>query len=366
MMRFIVVLAAILFSATCAISRTDSTQLSVTVLSKEADTPLRGIEVLVIDDSTSSSQSAKTDTIGKATFSVVRGSKVAVYIMRIGILNGAEKVFTVPSEGLMTPIAVSLSKEQIEQAKANLDKQAQSARQIEALKEQLSGSMAFRTVRAFLDTILVDAPLGNETIEFTSIATGKKMSVTSDADGYLFLKGASIGLKENDKFSMTSMHRDSEKIPFQDGSEVMKFDFQPINTGGEWSGQYQYLAVPVPTRRLSGIDLNTNSTSIPLTDALRADLALVADIIKRKNYVVEVQSYTDNTGTDKNEDKRKTANRTLSQKRADEIVKHLTTTYGVNAANLKAIGYGEEFPIADNATEQGRMANRRVVVKVSR
>lgn len=363
-------LLALALTVVCSIqfvtAASDTTQLSVTVLSKEADTPLRGVEVIVVNDSTSASQTAETDTIGKATFNVVRGTRVAVYVMRIGILNGTEKVFEVPMDGLMTPIAVSLSTEQIEQAQENLNKQLQSAKELAALKDKINGSMAFRAVRALLDTILTDVPLANETIEFTSITTGKKVSLTSDADGYLYLKGASIGLADNDKFSMTSMHRDSEKIPFQDGEKVMKFDFHPIVVNKEWSGQYSYLAVPVPTRRLSGIDLSTEVTSIPLTDGLRADLTLLADIIKRKGYTVEIQAYTDNTGTEKDIAKRKENNRKLSQQRAESVVKHLVDIFSVSTDKVKPVGYGEEFPIAENTTEQGRMANRRIVVKQTR
>lgn len=344
----------------------DTTQLSVTVLSKEADTPLRGVEVIIVDDSTSTSQMVLTDTIGKSTFNVVRGTRVAVYVMRIGILNGTEKVFTVPKEGLMTPIAISLSKEQIDEAKANLDRQLASKREIEQLKERINGSMVFRTVRGFLDTVLVDAAVPNETVEFTSITTGKKIALTSDAEGYIFMKGASIGLKDGDKFSMTSMHVDSEKLPFQDGNTVMEFTFESAKTAKDWNGQYSYLGVPVPTKRLPITNLDPSVKTIEFTDTLKADLSRIADFIKRKHYTVEIQSYTDNTGAEKDAKKRAAVNKKLSQQRADAIVTFLIKQLGAEAKYLKAVGYGEEFPIADNATEQGRKINRRVVVRVTR
>ncbi len=51
----------------------------------------------------------------------------------------------------------------------------------------------------------------------------------------------------------------------------------------------------------------------------------------------------------------------LSQKRADAIVKLLTERYGVAARMLDPVGKGEMEPIADNATDEGKQANRRVV-----
>ena len=58
------------------------------------------------------------------------------------------------------------------------------------------------------------------------------------------------------------------------------------------------------------------------------------------------------------------ANKRLSQKRADTVRWILVRDYGVNRSDLKAKGFGEKNPVADNSKLMGRMANRRVLIKL--
>jgi outer membrane protein OmpA-like peptidoglycan-associated protein len=71
---------------------------------------------------------------------------------------------------------------------------------------------------------------------------------------------------------------------------------------------------------------------------------------------VEISGHTDNVGKD-------TDNQALSQKRAAAVVEYLVTK-GVNADNIKAIGYGETKPILSNDTEENRQLNRRIEMKI--
>ena len=70
------------------------------------------------------------------------------------------------------------------------------------------------------------------------------------------------------------------------------------------------------------------------------------------NIKVELRGYTDNTGS-------ASANLELSQRRAD-AVKNWLANKGIAPSRIKAIGFGEANPIADNRTEQGRRLNRRI------
>jgi OmpA-OmpF porin, OOP family len=67
--------------------------------------------------------------------------------------------------------------------------------------------------------------------------------------------------------------------------------------------------------------------------------------------------YTDNTGSS-------AGNIALSQKRADAVVATLTKLGAAAKSIAGAKGYGPEWPMADNATPEGRAQNRRVAVNV--
>ena len=67
---------------------------------------------------------------------------------------------------------------------------------------------------------------------------------------------------------------------------------------------------------------------------------------------LEVQGHTDDKGDPK-------ANKRLSEQRAQAVVKALVAQ-GLDASRFIAVGYGDERPIAENTSEDGRKANRRV------
>ena len=52
-------------------------------------------------------------------------------------------------------------------------------------------------------------------------------------------------------------------------------------------------------------------------------------------------------------------NRDRTQARAEAIVDYLVNA-GVRRERLTAVGYGEDNPIADNDTDEGKAANRRI------
>ncbi|MBC7660029.1 MAG: OmpA family protein [Chitinophagaceae bacterium] len=84
-------------------------------------------------------------------------------------------------------------------------------------------------------------------------------------------------------------------------------------------------------------------------------LTSVADVIKEyKNTNVEISGHTDNRGNQQ-------ANQILSEQRAQAVAAFMRKS-GVADKRLKAVGYGPNQPVADNTTDEGRAANRRVEI----
>jgi outer membrane protein OmpA-like peptidoglycan-associated protein len=98
--------------------------------------------------------------------------------------------------------------------------------------------------------------------------------------------------------------------------------------------------------------------SATLQSSSGAQLDNIAAILRAfPNVNLKIGGYTDNTGD-------AAANLKLSADRATSTVTDLTNR-GVAAGRLASEGYGDQFPVADNATEEGRQKNRRIDVRVT-
>jgi outer membrane protein OmpA-like peptidoglycan-associated protein len=102
---------------------------------------------------------------------------------------------------------------------------------------------------------------------------------------------------------------------------------------------------------LEGVNFETNSAD--LTADSHAILDKVAtSLVEWPDVRVEVGGHTDSSGSS-------AYNAKLSQSRAESVMNYLAGK-GVAASRMTAKGYGEDSPIADNATREGRAKNRRV------
>ncbi|MEO8799675.1 MAG: OmpA family protein [Polyangiaceae bacterium] len=100
------------------------------------------------------------------------------------------------------------------------------------------------------------------------------------------------------------------------------------------------------------------SAKSDLLPAAQTKLQNVADVLTKqdKNSKMVVQGFTDSTGA-------KAFNETLSQKRAESVRSYLVS-HGIASDRITAQGMGDQNPIADNASAEGRANNRRVEIVV--
>ncbi len=131
----------------------------------------------------------------------------------------------------------------------------------------------------------------------------------------------------------------------------------------ELRAQLQGTGVSV-TRAGDRIILNMPSNITFATDqdqvmpGFYATLNSVAIVLRKFNKtLVDVDGHTDSTGNPG-------YNQGLSERRAASVANYLASQ-GVDQRRMSAIGYGQDRPIASNATEAGRAQNRRVEISIA-
>lgn len=107
---------------------------------------------------------------------------------------------------------------------------------------------------------------------------------------------------------------------------------------------------------LPDVTFAVDSTTI--TPSFQASLDQVAaSLTKYPNSLIDVMGHTDSTGSD-------AYNLDLSKRRAESVANYLALR-GVSRARIATMGYGEQYPRADNSTPEGRALNRRVEIRIT-
>jgi OOP family OmpA-OmpF porin len=100
----------------------------------------------------------------------------------------------------------------------------------------------------------------------------------------------------------------------------------------------------------SGSDHVTNIAKAQLDELalqMKQNLELRATVI----------GYSDSTGPE-------AANQRMSELRAEAVKAYLVTRHGIDPERITTEGRGEADPVGDNATAEGRAANRRVEIRL--
>jgi OOP family OmpA-OmpF porin len=81
----------------------------------------------------------------------------------------------------------------------------------------------------------------------------------------------------------------------------------------------------------------------------------IVELMKSQSSLkITIEGHTDSQGLP-------AANKTLSLNRAKSVIKAISAG-GINQSRMIAVGWGQEKPVADNRTEEGRAKNRRVEI----
>jgi outer membrane protein OmpA-like peptidoglycan-associated protein len=145
-------------------------------------------------------------------------------------------------------------------------------------------------------------------------------------------------------------------------SENCLFHSENINIE-DANSQYQEIVKDIQLKRIEvgsqvtmkNIFFDTGKST--LRDESKAELQNLIDLLNEiPSLKIEISGHTDNVGS-------KSSNQTLSENRAKSVVDYLVEK-GISPDRLTYKGYGQEKPIADNATAEGRQQNRRTMFEV--
>jgi len=115
------------------------------------------------------------------------------------------------------------------------------------------------------------------------------------------------------------------------------------------AGQYTEVATHQVQFKFDDYKLGSEATST--LDQVGSELTA------HPRYALEVRGYADARGTDR-------YNYKLGRERAEEVVRYMMVHHNVPMTRIATISFGEESPVADNSSTDGRAQNRRVQVRV--
>ena len=198
--------------------------------------------------------------------------------------------------------------------------------------------------------------------DFDEITKTKSNPTKSDSDD--------DGLKDGDelnKYKTLINNNDSDNDGITDGDEVFKYNTNPLKEDTDEGTVSDKVEVDRGTNPLNPEDDVILDMSAPIvlegvTFATgSADLTPESEYILKRalatinvypDMTVEIRGHTDNVG-------RASSNLKLSERRANSVRNWLINK-GVDPNRVVAKGYGEQNPLADNNSAEGRRLNRRI------
>ena len=158
--------------------------------------------------------------------------------------------------------------------------------------------------------------------------------------------GAKVNVEGCEPVTTAIQDRDGDGVP----DDNDKCADTPSGAKVDVDGCTQKLTQKVSITLKLGFDTDKAGIKPEFAD----DISKVAKFMREyPGTSVIIEGHTDNTG---NSD----YNQKLSQRRAEAVADSLVRDHGVPGNRVKAVGYGDTRPVADNSSSAGRAQNRRV------
>ena len=182
-------------------------------------------------------------------------------------------------------------------------------------------------------------------IEVKNLTTQKITTIKVDKGSYV----GAITLEDNDDVLLSIKEEGyafySEYIDSEDSTYIspstLNIDLKQISAGSSFKIDNIYFAT-------NSYEINQISEQVinEFINYLRVN----------KSIVIEINGYTDNIGSSSD-------NQVLSENRARAVYEHIVSN-GIQKSRISYNGFGEDFPVDSNDTEEGRSKNRRTEFKV--
>ena len=226
----------------------------------------------------------------------------------------------------------------------------------EELKAQIEAAVAAKVRGADTSGLIVNEDAPVQAVESLDAAIGTAL----DAIAALTKARADFTMREEAKMSFMG---EGDEASLAAAEELLS----EAPEGFEWSESALLFDAAMASscdEALAGLqaerEIEFSTGSSELTDESRSLIEQVPGLLDvcPENLRIHVAGYTDNVG-------QPMANLRLSRRRAASVIDALVAA-GVAPARVISHGYGEQNPVADNETEEGRAQNRRIELSLYR
>ncbi|MDD6572121.1 MAG: flagellar motor protein MotB [Thermoflexaceae bacterium] len=221
----------------------------------------------------------------------------------------------------------------------------------------------FQEVMASIQSSFSILPSGGSALD-EGILISSGVSQLSELSEYY----TSMGMNSDGETETDTEKNELEQAYDTIEAEKMEESQQMAEEIEEKLGQLELLdsVEVVATSSYVALNLNGGILFDSGKDELKPEAVSVLDkigtvLLDYDGYMIEVVGHTDNVPI---KSEKYPDNRMLSMWRAYSVYKYLIDQVGVDPYYIKSTGRGEDIPIADNSTAEGRAQNRRVEIKI--